>query len=330
MTRNAITDVAGVLVGHAEDLRIGSGVTVVLFEAACVASVVIGGGGPGSRETALLEPGMGVERVDALVLAGGSAFGLDAPGGVQATLRAQGRGYRVREAAVPIVPGAILFDLLNGGDKAWGAEPVYWHLGRRAAERVGLDVAQGSVGAGLGATTANLKGGVGTASATTTGGFTVGALAAVNAVGSATLGGGPHFWAAPFERGGEFGGLGWPTPLPPDALACRIKGGAPPATTLAVVTTDAVLTKAEAKRLARMADDGLARALRPCHASMDGDTVFAAATARAARAPTRHDLVEIGALAADCAARAVARGVFEAEALPFAGAQPSWRDRFVR
>ncbi len=328
MRRNAITDVAGVSVGQAEDRRIASGVTAVIFDQACIASIAIGGGAPGLRDAALLEPGMTVERVDALVLSGGSAFGLDAPGGVQAVLRSRQRGFRVRDALVPIIPGAILFDLLNGGDKGWGETPVYWYLGREAAEAAGPDVMLGSVGAGLGATTADLKGGVGTASVTTTAGFVVGAIVAVNALGSATIGGGPHFWAAPFERDAEFGGRGWPTSWPLNALGIPMKGAEPANTTIAVVATDAALTKAEARRLAVMAQDGLARALRPTHAAMDGDAVFAAATARADRMPTAFDLVELGTLAADCLARAIARGVYEAEALPFANSQPSWRDRF--
>ena len=328
MSRNAITDVPGLKVGHAEDRRIASGVTAVVFDRPCVASVAIGGGAPGERDTALLEPGRTVEQVDAIVLSGGSAFGLDAMGGVMALLRGQGRGLLVGDVRVPIVPGAILFDLLNGGDKAWGQTPVYWHLGHRAAWLAGPEVALGSVGAGLGATTANLKGGLGTASARTSSGFVVGALVAVNALGSATIGDGPHFWAAPYEQGVEFGGRGFPAPLPADALACRIKGAEPRNTTLAIVATDAALTKAEANRVAIMAQDGLARAVRPAHAAMDGDMVFAAATARASAPASPVDQVEIGMLAADCVARAVARGIYEATPLPFPGALPAWKSRF--
>lgn len=329
MIRNTITDVIGLRIGQAEDRRLASGVTAVIFDEPCVAAMSVGGGAPGHRDTTLLEPGMTVERVDALVLSGGSAFGLDAMGGVQAVLRARGRGFMAGAFAVPIVPGAILFDLANGGDKAWGATPVYWHLGLAAAEAAGLDVALGSVGAGLGATTATLKGGLGSASAVTSGGFTVGALVAVNALGSATIGDGPHFWASPYERDGEFGARGWPAPLPKDALACRVKGHpAPENTTIGVVATDATLTKAETRRLAIMAQDGLAKALRPTHAAFDGDTVFAAATAGTG-VPSPFDLVELGTLAADCLARAIARAIYEAEALPFAGAIASWRDRFA-
>lgn len=328
MTRNMITDVPGLLVGQAEDRRIASGVTAVIFEAPSVASVSVGGGAPGLRDTALLEPGMTVEHVDALVLSGGSAFGLDAMGGVQTFLRARGRGFRIGGVTVPIVPGAVLFDLVNGGDKDWGTGPAYWWLGRAAAAAGSFDVVQGSVGAGLGATTANLKGGLGSTSAVTSGGFIVGAIVAVNALGSAVVGDGPHFWAAPYERDAEFGGLGWPASMPGDALGLRIKGVMPQNTTIAIVATDADMSRAEAKRLAVMAEGGLVKALRPTHAALDGDTVFAAATARAARAPSPVDLIEIGVIAADCLARAVARAVYEAEALPFSGAQPSWRDRF--
>lgn len=327
MSRNAITDVEGLSVGCAEDARIATGVTAVIFDEPCIASISLGGGAPGLRDAALLEPGMTVERVDALVLSGGSAYGLDAMGGVQAHLRGQGRGFRVRDVTVPIVPGAILFDLANGGDKAW-AGPAYWHLGLAAAAAATRDVPQGTIGAGYGAATADLKGGQGTASAVTSGGFTVGALVAVNALGRATIGGGPWFWAAPCERDDEFGGRGWPHAMPGDAMTCRIKGVASENTTIAVVATDAVLTRIEAKRLATMAQDGLARALRPTHAALDGDTVFAAATGRASHAPSPFDLVEIGTIAADCLARAIARAVYEARALPFPGSLPSWRDRF--
>ena len=171
--KNLITDVPGVRVGNASDAKLASGSTVIVFDKPAVAAADVRGGGPGTRESALLDPAATVERIDAIALAGGSAFGLDAASGAQAWLREQGRGFRVRDAAVPIVPGAILFDLLNGGDKAWGAEPVYWHLGYRAAAAAGLDVALGSTGAGLGATTATLKGGLGSSSATTVAGSTV-------------------------------------------------------------------------------------------------------------------------------------------------------------
>ncbi len=216
---NHLSDIAGVAVGHAQDERLASGVTAIVFDKPAVASVSVLGGAPGGRDTGLLEPEMTVETVDAILLSGGSAFGLDAAGGAQAALAAAGRGFAVGPVRVPIVPQAIVFDLLNGGDKNWGTRPPYWDLGRIATERAlaGHDGALGSVGAGLGATTANLKGGIGVASAQTRAGHRIAALMVVNAIGSATMGDSPHFWAAPYERNGEFGGLGWPASLPPEA-----------------------------------------------------------------------------------------------------------------
>ena len=205
--RNLITDVPGMKVGHAEDLRLGSGATAIIFDQPAAASIDVRGGGPGTRETALLDPAQTVEGIDAITLAGGSAFGLDAASGVQAWLKEQGRGFAVRTARVPIVPAAILFDLLSGGDKDWGRYPPYRELGYAAAAAASPDFPLGSVGAGTGATTVNCKGGIGSASAGTAEGHVVGALAAVNAVGSVTIGDGPWFWAAPFERAAEFGGL---------------------------------------------------------------------------------------------------------------------------
>jgi L-aminopeptidase/D-esterase-like protein len=325
--KNLITDVSGLRVGHAHDEKIASGVTALIFDSPAVASIAIHGGAPGLRDTALLEPEMTVDRIDALVLSGGSVFGLDSMGGVIAFLRESGRGFQVLDIKVPIVPGAALFDLLNGGDKNFWREPVYWHLGYRAAAAAAESFALGTAGAGFGATTVDLKGGLGSASAMTSGGFVVGALVAVNAVGRATIGDGPHFWAAPYEQNREFGGLGLPSPWPTDALAFRIKGGAPQNTTIAIVATDAALTKAESKRLAIMAHDGMARALHPSHAPMDGDTIFAAASGSSAKSATIIDKTEIGHCASGCLARAIARAVYEATPLPFPGALPSWQDR---
>lgn len=327
-TRNLITDVPGLSVGHAEDERIGSGATVVLFDRPAVASIAVHGGAPGLRDCALLEPEMTVEKVDAITLSGGSVFGLDTMGGVVACLREAGRGFAVRDVNVPIVPGAVLFDLLNGGDKGWGREPVYWHIGYRAAAAAAAEFRLGSVGAGLGATTADLKGGLGSASDITSSGFLVGALVAVNALGQATIGDGPQFWAAPFEKGTEFGSLGWPATFDQGVPKIRIKGDAPENTTIGIVATDAALTKAQAKRLAVMAHDGMAQALRPAHAALDGDTIFSAATGTALEPPSLRDLTEIGALAAECIARAIARAIYEATPLPFDGALPSWKQKF--
>jgi L-aminopeptidase/D-esterase-like protein len=328
VARNLITDIAGVRVGHADDRRLGSGVTAIVFDAPAVAAIDIRGGGPGTREGALLDPANTVDRIDAIALSGGSAYGLDAASGIQSWLREQGRGFAVREARVPIVPGAILFDLLSGGDKDWGRFPPYRELGYAAASMAGTDFALGSVGAGLGATTVNLKGGLGAAAATTSDGITVGALAAANPAGSAVIGDGPWFWAAPFEHDGEFGGRGMPAHFPPGALDFRTKGSPITSTTLGVVVTDASLTKTEAKRLAVMAQTGLARALYPVHTPLDGDVVFAAATGARPLTDPLRGLAELGTLAANVMARAIARGIYEATALPFPGALPSWRDVF--
>jgi L-aminopeptidase/D-esterase-like protein len=329
--RNLLTDVSGVRVGHADDAAIASGVTAIVFDSPAVASIDVRGGGPGTREDALLKPESTVETIDAIALSGGSALGLDAAGGIQAWLAEQGRGLRIREAVIPIVPGAICFDLLNGGNKAWGRYPPYRDLGYAAACAANGDFALGSVGAGLGATTANFKGGLGSASAQTEGGVTVGALAVVNAVGSATVGDGPWFWAAPFETANEFGGRGLPSAFTADMLRARLKGGPAAAfsenTTLVVVATDAVLTKPQAKRLAMIAHTGMARAIYPVHAPTDGDVVFAAATGKKPVDP-QFGLTELGMVAANTVARAIARGVHSAVALPFLGALPAWGDRF--
>lgn len=324
---NLLTDIEGVAVGHATDLRLGSGVTAVVFDAPAIASGSVLGGAPGGRDTALLDPAMTVQAVDAFVLSGGSAFGLDAAGGVQAGLREAGRGLEVGTARVPIVPQAILMDLLNGGDKDWGRHSPYREMGYeafRAARKAPF--ALGTAGAGTGATTATFKGGLGSASAVASGGAKVAAIVAVNALGSATVGEGPHFWSAPFEQNGEFGGLGLPERFAPDHYAMRLKGVNLKATTIGAVVTDAALTKAEAHRLSIMGHDGLARALLPAHLPADGDTIFSAATGRR-RLDGPAAFMELCHLAALVTARAVARGVFEATALPAAGAQRAWRER---
>jgi len=330
--KNLLTDIAGVRVGHADDAKLASGATAIVFDEPAVAAIDVRGGGPGTREDALLDLANTVERVDAIALSGGSAFGLEAGGGVQAWLAEQGRGFRIRDAVIPIVPGAIMFDLINGGDKAWGRFSPYRDLGyAAAASAAGSDFALGSVGAGLGATTANFKGGLGSASAITAGGITVAAIAVVNAVGSVTIGDGPWFWAAPFEVDGEFGGRGLPPAFTPDMLAMRIKGGpaasARENTTIGLVVTDATLTKAQAKRLAMIAQTGFARAIYPVHAPLDGDVLFAAATCEKPLDPL-VGLTELGMVAANVVARAIARGVYTATALPFPDALPAWKDRF--
>ncbi|WP_417671752.1 P1 family peptidase [Roseibium sp.] len=328
--RNLITDVQGLKVGNASNPDLKSGVTVLFPDEPAVASVAIHGGAPGTREIALLEPEQTVEKVDAIVLAGGSAFGLDAGAGVQGRLAELGHGFAVGPVRVPIVPTAILFDLLNGGDKGWGSMAPYRDLGRAALDDAGHDFALGSIGAGTGATTANLKGGLGSASIVLDNGVTVGALVAVNALGRATIGNTGHFWAAPFERNSEFGNLGLPSPLPGDAVDVKTKLDALSAganTTIAAVATDAILTKSEAKRLAVMAHDGLARALWPAHTPLDGDLVFALSTGQRKLDRALEDMVQIGAAAASCLARAVARGIYHASAAE-GDPVPTWAETF--
>jgi L-aminopeptidase/D-esterase-like protein len=326
--RNLITDVAGLKVGHAEDMRLGSGATALIFDEPAIGSIDLRGGAPGTRESALLDPTQTVEGIDAITLSGGSAFGLDAASGVQAWLREQGRGFAVGAACVPIVPAAIVFDLNNGGDKNWGRFPPYRDLGYAAAASATVDFGLGSVGAGTGATTVNCKGGLGSASAKSADGHTIGALAVVNAVGSIIVGPGPWFWAAPFEQNGEFGGLGLPSPFPAGALEPRTKITPRTNTTLVVVATDAILSKPQAKRLAIMAQSGLSRAIYPVHTPLDGDVVFAASTGRRPLADPMLALTYLGALAANVVARAIARGVFEATTLAFPAAIKSWKDQF--
>ncbi|MGI9425596.1 MAG: P1 family peptidase [Hyphomicrobiaceae bacterium] len=310
---NLITDIAGIRVGNVHDDDVISGVTAIVFDRETVASATTRGGAPGTRDTDLLRPEMSVQGVHAILLSGGSLFGLDAAGGAVNFLWEHGIGLRFSDAVIPIVSQAITFDLLNGGNKNWARKPPYWDMGwdACAAARSGsFDL--GSVGAGYGATTATLRGGLGSASATTRDGIRVAAIAAVNAIGSVTIGEGPHFWAAHVERDSEFGGHGLPNQISAEALGLQVKGGTPPSTTVAVVATDAVLTKPQAKRLAIMADNGLAVAVRPAHAAMDGDTVFAVATQERPITDPMLQITEIGQLAADCLARSVARAVFHA------------------
>jgi D-aminopeptidase len=323
---NLITDVQGLKVGNAHDPALRSGVTVLTADRPFVAAVHVMGGAPGTRETDLLAPDKLVEEVDALFLSGGSAFGLDAGTGVMAGLRAMGRGFPVGPVRVPIVPGAILFDLLNGGDKGWSDSP-YPALGRAALEAARPDFALGTAGAGFGAMTGMLKGGLGSASTVLPSGIAVGALVAVNALGSATVGETPHFWAAPWEEDAEFGGLGPAQMVPQDAPLPRKRMGE--ATTIAIVATDAALTKPQAQRMAVAAHDGMARALVPSHTPLDGDLVFSVATGARAMSDPLADSFQIGHAAASCLARAIARAVYLAEGMP-GDLQPSWQSRFGR
>ncbi len=325
--RNLVTDVPGLLVGNSDDHDIKTGVTVLTADAPFTAAVNVMGGAPGTRETDLLAPDKMVQEVDALCLAGGSAFGLDAGGGVMDALAEAGRGHAVGPAHIPIVPVAILFDLLNGGDKAWATNP-YKDLGRKALSAAKAEFELGTSGAGVGAGTANLKGGLGSASLCLPNGAMVGAIVAVNALGSATVPGSPHFWAAPWEVGDEFGGLG-PCPHKPDlAETFRTKSASLNAnqnTSIAIVATDIAFNQAELTRIATAAQDGMARALSPSHTLADGDLVFAVSTGQRKPDNLLADNAIVGHAAAICLSRAIARGVYEATAAA-SDVLPTWKD----
>ncbi|MCG7521120.1 P1 family peptidase [Ruegeria sp. Ofav3-42] len=313
--RNLITDVPGLLVGNAQDDALKSGTTVLTAADPFMASVHVMGGAPGTRETDLLAPDKSVSRVDAIVLSGGSAFGLDACSGVSDGLHAQGRGFQVGSAVVPIVPGAILFDLLNGGDKGWGENP-YRALGRRALAAASEEFDLGTAGVGTGALAAMHKGGLGSASMVMENGVTVGALVAANPLGSVTTPGDRHFWAAPFEIGDEFGGLGPDSSTglgrTVDSRKAKAMRPAEPDkanTTIAIVATDATLTKPQCQRLAVAAHDGIARSIVPAHTPGDGDLVFGVSTG-ARELQTDADLGLLGHVASLCLARAIARAVY--------------------
>ncbi len=313
---NSITDVKGLSVGNAQDINLKSGVTVLLCDEPMVASVAVHGGGPGTRDTELLSPENTVEAIDALVLSGGSAFGLDAASGVQAYLREKNRGFQVGNMNVPIVPQAILFDLINGGNKHWDKYPPYRELGYQAVKNASSAFETGSAGAGTGALVAGLKGGLGTASIKIENGITIAALFAVNALGSPLIGNTKHFHAAIYEKNNEYGGHGLPSSMPknPDALNIKFRENASSVsnTTIGIIATDAVMTKAQAKRLAIAAHDGIARAVYPAHTPFDGDLVFAVSSGRSGITPSKNDWTDMSAHAANVSARAIANGVYSA------------------
>jgi L-aminopeptidase/D-esterase-like protein len=318
--RNSITDVAGILVGNAEAPDLVTGTTAVIPDRPVLAAVDVRGGGPGTRDVETLDPASTVQELHGVVLSGGSAYGLDAAGGVMHWLRQQDRGFAIGGTVVPIVPAAIIFDLSTGGPKDWD-HPPWWELGYKAAAAAGEEFALGNAGAGLGARAGRLKGGLGTASAVWEG-ITVGALAVANPVGSAVIPGTRTFWAWPFEMANELGGQTPPKAVP-EPLPYDFDRAPGSSTTLVVIATDAELTRPQAKRVALMAHDGLARAIRPVHSPLDGDTVFVLATGERPLADPVAGLAQLGMIAADCAARAIARGVYEARAL---AGWPAYRD----
>ena len=319
--RNLITDVDGLLVGNAEDSAVLTGVSVITSDTGMVAGVDVRGGAPGTRDIELLDPTCLVQDIHAIVLSGGSVFGEDAAGGVVASLAGKGIGFTFGDQPLPcpIVPSAILFDLTNGGDKAWGSQPPYWQLGRDALDAAAAEFTLGNAGAGLGCLAGCLKGGLGSASCVVDD-ITVGALVAVNSYGSTVDPRTGDFWARPYELADEFGGrLNRPLPRGAVSLLAGTKAAGRPGTntTIAVVATNAQLDKAQCKRLAIMAADGMARAIRPVHAPFDGDTVFALSTRCGKSIGDDAALLSlIGTAAADCLARAIARGVYEAGPVP--------------
>ena len=313
---NLITDVDGLLVGNADDHTVRSGVTVLMPEQPAPMAVDVRGGGPGTRDTDALNPTTLVDQFHAVVLSGGSVFGLAAADGVTGWLSDHGRGLPLGPKPIPVVPSAILFDLGNGGNKDWGDTNPYPALGRRACAALSHDFALGNAGAGLGARAGSLKGGLGSASAIDGAGLQVGALVAANPAGEVIIPGTTTFWAWALEQDGEVGGqvppAAIPQPLPvglPDALALATN------TTIGVVATNVALTKAQLQRVAMMAQDGLARAIRPAHTPFDGDTVFAVSTGKLVLDVIPQLIARIGAIAGDCMARAIMRGVYEAESL---------------
>lgn len=323
--RNLITDVPGLRVGNAGSAAIKSGTTVLTADKPFAAGVHVMGGAPGTRETDLLAPDKMVQSVDALVLSGGSAFGLASCDGVVQALHSAGRGFAVGDARVPIVPGAIVFDLLNGGNKVWDQNP-YPQLGHDAWTNASADFDIGTHGAGIGAMTGRLKGGLGSASAVLDNGMTVGALVVVNPLGHANIDNGPHFWAAPWEIDAEFGGRGLPSSFVPtwEPKAGKALGES---TTIAIIATDAALDKAGLQRLATVAHDGMARALVPSHTPLDGDLVFAVSTNEQGLGDPVADPFLLGHVAACTLARAIARAVYAAT--PATGdLQSTWQARF--
>lgn len=366
--KNLITDVCGLCVGHAASAELKSGVTVLSADVPFLASVDVMGGAPGSRETELLGTDKLVEQVDALVLSGGSAFGLDAASGVVDSLRANNRGFQVGPVKVPIVPGAIIFDLINGGSHTWTENP-YPQLGREAYAALDTQFELGSHGAGIGATTGNIKGGLGSASLSFSDGLTVGALVVANPHGQVTVQNTKHFWAAPFEMDNEFGGCGVASSHQPELITLNNKFAAyekmygtgttakPAAegsasgsaaqdsssqgaslhspsssgsssqgmnTTIAIVATNARLSKAQLKRFAVAAQDGMSRAIVPAHTPLDGDLIFSVSTATRSLEDDVNAAMLLGHAASVCLSRAIARGVFNAQAA-HGDTLPTWQ-----
>ncbi len=335
---NLITDVEGIKVGNAQNYDLQSGVTVLVPDEACVAAVDIRGGAPGARETALLDPTCTIDRVHAITLSGGSAWGLNAADGVMKGLKSQGRGIKWQDAIIPIVPTSIVFDLLNGGNKNWGDVNPYQMLGEQALLQASLNFELGNYGAGTGTKAGGIKGGLGSASFVYKNRFTVGALVVANPIGSVLMPNSKVFWAWPFEQNGEFGNqkpssdlqkyaLDFPFNFMGDVDIQKNNEGAAliQNTTLAIIATDLILTKAQAMRIAMAAQDGLARAIRPVHTPLDGDTVYVLSTGLKTMEDPLMDMAKLAMLGADCLSRAIARSVYHAKSL---GNWTSYQDKY--
>jgi len=328
--QNLITDVPGIQVGNYYDEAVRTGVTVIIPDEPAIASADIRGGGPGTRETEALNSDCLVDVVHGIVLSGGSAYGLDAAGGVMANLRQQKIGFNLGDAIIPIVPSAILFDLLNGGDKEWGIKSPYFDMGFKAVQTIDKNFDLGNAGAGYGAIAGGLKGGLGSASFVFSDGnseISVGAIAAVNSMGSVTMPGSPTMWAFPYEQNDELGKQPMPEKNTKIDLDFPFELPLGKDTTLVTIATDAVLTKPQARRVAIMAQDGLARAIRPVHSPFDGDSVFVLSTGKCELLDPVIGVSRLGMLAADCVARAIARGVFQAQSM---GDLECYSDRYGR
>lgn len=312
---NSLTDVEGLLVGHFTDTKAACGVSVAICPEGATAGVDVRGSAPGTRETDLLAPLNLVEKVQAIVLTGGSVYGLSAADGVVRWLSKKGLGFPLEAGNVaPIVPAAALFDLGRGKDYIPAIDAAW---GTKACKNAGPDAFPlGCVGAGTGALAGGIKGGLGTASEVLASGLTVAAMVAVNSLGSVIDPATGKPWEIRMEQGAEFGKQGKRSvllPVPPKAEAGRN-------TTIGIVATDAVLTKAQAQKIAQMAHDGMARAIRPAHTMFDGDTIFCMATSKKElpdtpgffAAPKAMALIEVGRAAADCMTRAIIRAVLEA------------------
>lgn len=317
MAMSSILDVGGLSVGNAHDAKVKTGVTVILPDNPAPASVDVRGGGPGTREIMAMADGGLIENVHAIVLSGGSVYGLAAADAVTSWLGAKGVGYAAGPPPIPvspIVPSAILFDNGNGGDKAWGEAPPFFALGRTACEAASpSQLTQGKAGAGYGATAGLYPGGLGSASASI-GGITAGAIIAANPVGSPYMPGTQCPWAWLYEVDKEFGGARPPadyTLKPARDTKLEFLKSAGQSTVIGCVAVNAALSQKELKRLAIMAQDGISMAVRPAHTPLDGDTIFAVSTGdRSLFAPRPASLAALGHLCAVVVARALMKAVY--------------------